>query len=75
LKESRALDEKDDQRIARLTLNQYAFWARAFADTIGSRLERESSGTLEEKCEAIKIAHQRAWERLYERWPQLKGKL
>jgi hypothetical protein len=74
LEESRGEDAKLDQRVARLTLKQYAFWVRASADAMAGRME-EGSGTLEDKCEVFEIARQRAWERLYERWPQLKGKL
>lgn len=73
LKESRVLDAEEDQKIARLTLKQYAFWGRAFADAIDGRLNEESS-TLENKCKPSEIAKQRAWERVYERWPELKGK-
>jgi hypothetical protein len=74
LKESRNLDAKEDRRVARLTLKQYGFWVRAFADAIGGRLEEET-GTLEEKCKDMDIAKRRAWERLYERWPELRGKV
>jgi hypothetical protein len=46
---------------------------------MGGRLEAmqlgKESGTLEDTCKDIKIAQQRAWERLYERWPELKGKV
>lgn len=38
------------------------------------RPEGESS-TFEEKCKVSEIAKQKAWERLYERWPELKGKV
>jgi hypothetical protein len=72
LKESRALDAKQDPRFRRLTLAQYAFWVHAFADTIGTRLVDEST-TLEEKVKATDTARQTAWDKLYERWPELRG--
>lgn len=74
LKASRDEDAKDDPRLAHLTLKQYAVWVRASVDAMGGRLEAQST-TFEEKCKAIEFAKQRAWERLYERWPELKEKV
>lgn len=79
LRASRDEDAKGDPRLAHLTLKQYAVWVRASVDAMGGRLEAmqlgKESGTLEDTCKDIKIAQQRAWERLYERWPELKGKV
>lgn len=74
LKASRDLERDSDPRLTHLTLKQYAFWVRAFADAAGGYLELESS-TLEDKCKVSEIAAQRAWKRFYERWPELKGKV
>ncbi len=71
---SRHLDAKEDRRVARLTLKQYSFWVRAFAGAIGRRFEEESS-SLKEKFKTCDIAKQRAWERLCEQWPELRGKV
>src|ERR1700683_1809013 len=74
LKANRDLEHDRDPRLTHLTLKQYGFWVREFAKAIGGRLEEEST-TLEEKCKASEIANQRAWEKLYERWPELRGKV
>lgn len=74
LKASRDLDRDSDPRLTHLTLKQYSFWLRAFAGATADRLEGESS-TFEEKCKVSEIAKQKAWQRLYERWPELKGKV
>lgn len=74
LKESRDEDAKDDPRLAHLTLRQYAVWARAWADAAGGRLEAQSTN-FGDKLKADAFGKQKAWERLYDRWPELRGKV
>jgi hypothetical protein len=73
-KASRVLNRKFHRRFARLTLEQCGFFGAAFADALKDPQEKGYT-TSKEHDKAIKIAEQTAWERLYERWPELRGKV
>jgi hypothetical protein len=73
-KASRVLNRKFHRRFARLTLEQCGFFGAAFADALKGAQEKGYSNS-DEHDAAIKIAEQTAWEKLYEQWPELRGKV
>lgn len=74
LKVGRVLNRKQNRRVARLTLEQQGFLAGAFADALEGPQEKGYSNS-EEHHKAIEIARQISWEKLFERWPELRGKV
>lgn len=62
LRTGRILTWKLERRLARLTVEQKGFWAGAFADAL-------AEGT------TVRVAEQRAWEKLYENWSDLRNKV
>jgi hypothetical protein len=67
---SRVLTRKLNRRLARLTLEQRGFWSGAFADAMEAPTTKGFSSSAQESM-AIQGAEQKAWEKLYKRWPEL----